>query len=531
MPAKRTVILTSGHSGSTWLAMICHHPESGSAAFHEPLRNMLGHEPKGVLRALSSRPSPSRARAELYLAPYERWVGERTKQYAALVEIHAGAWEHWKGMRELLPQRLFLHVRNGIQVVHSHYYGIRNDPMSRARFRDSFEPLPESEYGLDDLDESESDFAKVCFSWKEQERIPVELGRARLIRLEDLTTSATQLREFVEETTGLTLANDKCVELQAVVVNRKVEGDRSPENLFWNVWNEPQRSLFTRICSQTMADFGYELPIIEAAPKSFDSTPTSPRARPFSSLGPLAPTWIFTSNPVHFPVIVYGRDKWALLAAEILGRDRTYLLNEDEQSVAFCPAGFERVSLSEARALEPRGVFLASAQPPEEILTRLAGLFPTAELVWMLPGEMTPALEHRMASIEQEAAAPEDVMGMNHGMAAMKSSDIEAVGPLRVGEQLDSRWAIVGLTAQRKGLFVKIRSHEGQEVVLLVSPVVGEYTPLFRVGDGGIYYRDSDVEVGAFAGACERLSDRIVSAAAGENVSEAMSSWTEVRAS
>jgi hypothetical protein len=44
-----------------------------------------------------------------------------------------------------------------------------------------------------------------------------------------------------------------------VDINRKIDGDRRPERL-WSTWTDNQRETFTRICGDTMAQFGYEIP-------------------------------------------------------------------------------------------------------------------------------------------------------------------------------------------------------------------------------------------------------------------------------
>ena len=52
---------------------------------------------------------------------------------------------------------------------------------------------------------------------------------------------------------------DKLILAQKTDINRKIEGDRAPEQL-WAKWSHEQRTIFEQICGNAMSYYRYQVP-------------------------------------------------------------------------------------------------------------------------------------------------------------------------------------------------------------------------------------------------------------------------------
>ena len=81
-----------------------------------------------------------------------------------------------------------------------------------------------------------------------------------ILKLEDLTSGTETLSSLMESL--VPGSSKKIRNVQGIVnkdVNRKMPGDRSPENI-WSQWTDEKREDFLRICGDTMRDYDYPLP-------------------------------------------------------------------------------------------------------------------------------------------------------------------------------------------------------------------------------------------------------------------------------
>jgi hypothetical protein len=88
------------------------------------------------------------------------------------------------------------------------------------------------------------------------------LGSQRVLvrKLEDLTTKEDSLRDLIYRINpNVEFSGDSLKSMQLRDVNRKVQGDRSAENL-WSKWTPEQRQAFVRICGNAMDFYGYRIP-------------------------------------------------------------------------------------------------------------------------------------------------------------------------------------------------------------------------------------------------------------------------------
>jgi len=510
---RRYAIITSGHSGSTWLANALHRPEQGFAAFHEPLVHIVGPLLYSI-RDVDKQPPPFSQQWLLEaLAPYVDWARHREQQFNVAGEIHTGLGAWAPHVCQFLPTKRSLVVRNGIQVVHSISYSLlTTDP---AEWNPGNRPYDEMVFppGLESAPPKHRVFGYICVRWSEQVQLLEQLAPIKVYRLEDLTTADRVLAELFQESTGTTLTSRECAEIQSSVVNRKVFGDRSPENLFWNVWDDTQREIFQQVCASTLQRFGYSIPPKGSAPPTADLRPAQPRHEPETRLGPFAPLWVFSSNPLDFPILVYGADHRALLAAELLvklGKRRVYLVHDLTRTWQSRPTGFEAMSMDQASSACPGGVFIADDAPTREQVEKLRRLFPEAEIVKMLSIELTAEQrQRRWDSGRSESAAP------------------SAFGPFRVGEAITPDWRVEALQANQEGLHLALRSVKGEPLLLDLQPdLQGRRSP-FPVAEGGLCYRSTDLEFPRIEPVCKLVARRVRDALAGHSLAGAIERWRD----
>ncbi len=530
----RYAIITSGHSGSTWLRTALHRPAEGIAVFHEPIVHILGPLLYAIQAAGARPPMFPRRQTQKALGPYVEWARHRELQFEAVGEIHTELGEWWPQVRGFLPEKRTMTVRHGIQVVHSWFQLRERLP---EEWNPSTRPMDEvvAPPGLENAPPGVRLFAYLCVRWSQQVELLELLGPMKVYRLEELTTDSAALRQLCRESTGKDLTPEECVAIQGVVINRKVMGDRSPENLFWNVWDDMKRELFSRYCGSALEHFGYSIPAKNRAPRNVDVGRAPARHNPEDPLGPFAPLWVFASNPSDFPVLVYGADHRTPLAAELLmqmGRPAVYLFHDREQTWRACPQGFQAVTIDQASQLCPGGIFIADDSPPRSEVDKLRALFPGAEIVNMLSLPLTAEQRQRRWDSERpgggECVAPAAEQPQNlQDIERSGSSEFLAFGPFQVGEHLTPDWRVVSLRAGEAGLQLCLCSDQEEPLYLDLKPdLQGQHSP-FPVAEGGLHYRSTEIEFSRIAPVCEIVARCASDALAGDSLARVLQRWRD----
>jgi hypothetical protein len=495
-----SAILTTGHSGSSWVCMVLNHPEGAGRAYHEPLTRILG--PR--LPALLHVPAEIPADFVQSLRPYLDWVERRRGATDVLCEVHTGYRRMWERLDPVLPETRVVLVRNPVQVVHSLAYSfVGRDPSEAERWQSAIESqsVASALEGLPDASDLERAFGALCQIWADQAEVANGRSPVAVYRLEDLVAQTSVLGEFVVRLTGRGISELEARQLQGQVLNRKARGDRSPATLYWNVWNERQRALFRRICGPALSVLGYELPAREQALPAAQADATEPRQRATRTMGAHSPIWVFQNPPDAAPVLVHGQGDVALSAAEFLGRERAVLLRSDDAPPNPSPPGYRVVTLAVARNLPLRGVYVADPDPPRTLLDRLRRDFPEAELAWMLP-----------------VGSP--TLGPVEGRESL-----DAFGPVGLGRTLPGDWTVRWIAIDGDGVRIDLVGADHTCVQLDLEAPGSGTVPLVPIGGGGLSYRKTPVPLSRFTAALEQLAGVIRGALAGRSLQEGMRAW------
>ena len=79
-------------------------------------------------------------------------------------------------------------------------------------------------------------------------------------RFEDLLEDCGLLQQLLTKLNpSSNIEVDKLMLAQKTDVNRKIEGDRTPEKL-WAKWSYEQREIFEQICGRAMSHYRYQIP-------------------------------------------------------------------------------------------------------------------------------------------------------------------------------------------------------------------------------------------------------------------------------
>jgi hypothetical protein len=492
----RFAVFSTGHAGSTWLLHLFR-DAAGIVTFHEPLRHTVSS------RALQAEMADLESR-EKWIQPYRDWLRHRGEEHDVFGEVHTGHWEVWSTMKELAPANRCLVTRHPVQVVHSISRSIRasgeRGPLPRYRER-----IPE-DVRLCSTDEEI--FADACLYCSAEAELLDALAPMPKYRLEDLTTRPALLQSFIRDRTGAETSLDACAAFARDVKNRKVQGDRSPENLFWNAWSDSERELFQRLGSVALSAFGYSLPPAASAPAAHE-----PPARAVDGLrkelGSLRSAWVFYSNPRPRVVLVYGAGARALVAAKLVGHHTPVLVRSRSVELATEPTGFDVVSVEESPLVKAGGIFVVHPEADRSDVRRLQELNPNAEVVIAEP-----------PSASEHYANPEP---SRHDRG---TTIVRRYGPLRIGASVNDSWRIARLQAAHDLLLVQIADERGRTIGIQLKPgPLGQFRPPARVGDGYVEYRTTETPYEQFGTALDRLASELARSLGGHSVAEAMERW------
>ena len=369
------------------------------------------------------------------LRPYLEWVRQRERRLEVFGEVHNRPLFFWQQVPELIPERRCMLVRNGIQTVHSMAMSL-SGPATDSERAWAHRELPPQYAGLPPEDRL---FAAVCSAWGEMPELAVQLAGSEVVRLEDLTSGAEALAGLYQRLTGRQIEALWSEEIRRTVLNRKVPGDNSPANLYWNVWSERWRALFLELCARAQGSFGYRIPDREEAPAEPDLSPRTTGQRPPPPLGPLSNGWIFWGQAQVPAVLVCGEPRYAALVASLIGESACVLDAGGWQERTRAHGRFVRPE--ELPKCKPEGIYVAHPSPPMAEVEQLRQTFPEAELVTMLPWDLPDEALEKL-----QAAGSLRRRGRMGGEPGGTVRNVTEFGPLRVGD-VAAEWRITQLTA------------------------------------------------------------------------------------
>jgi hypothetical protein len=257
------LIVGTGHCGTKWLARALNHPRMGIECFHEEKLNWVTLDYQGCLNYEATH-----GVGDLY-CNYFAFIRQELRGYFAVGDSHSWEIRSVPEVHARQPvDRLILLVRNGIQTVNSLYTwaaGIsEDDPLNTDWLRWYWEIMgqPGGDWS------SYSAWARWCLRWRANQATAHWLEERlrgqtllRVIRLEDMVGDVEALIDLIQWLhPGAAPARSDLQSLQSVDINRKMQGDRSPQAI-WATWTAEQREVFAEICGPAMEAYGYEWPL------------------------------------------------------------------------------------------------------------------------------------------------------------------------------------------------------------------------------------------------------------------------------
>jgi len=255
------VVTGIGHAATKWLAELLHRPRRNVVAYHEPLMDLV---PKEKNRWANARRLEMDEGAECP-PKYRKFVEREIDQHRIAIDVIS-----WLPLATITvlnkwfdANRTIFIVRHGVPQLHSistkSLWGQYNagDFLYAEYLRCYWELIgaPGKDWG------KWTRWEMLCLWWSTNVFVPdmaTRYGQVEVCRMEDLTQDTACLKSLCH-TFELNVSIDELVELQGKDINRKVDGDRTPETL-WDTWTQEQRSAFRRICGPGMEELGYDVP-------------------------------------------------------------------------------------------------------------------------------------------------------------------------------------------------------------------------------------------------------------------------------
>lgn len=244
------LVVCAGHCGSKWLATVLG-AQPDVTAYHE-LRQRMG--PGPWHEALQYEPEDSAN------AAYFTRVGRELEQGDVW---DSGGWglHEVLSVNDLLPiHRIVYLIRHPILQLHSMWWGSgvwREFPLEHYVFEEWLWALWEICPRLPDYADR-TRWGKTCTAVAANAYGPDHLRRfgfdVEMITLESLVTDTAVVHALAPR-----LAPDAIRFFQQCDINRKIDGDRSPDTL-WASWTAAMRAEFTDICDDVMDRYGYAWP-------------------------------------------------------------------------------------------------------------------------------------------------------------------------------------------------------------------------------------------------------------------------------
>lgn len=355
---------------------------TGTPTYHEPLVKLIDWRHRVPL--IEGATGEAR---DAMLAGYRRWRDARLREGGRLAEVHTTFLTLWpEVLDELAPVRVLL-VRHPIQVVNAMAEVIS---LETREAEAGVGPIGLPNF-IDELRPHEKLFCHACRVCAVQIEMLSQLAPITLYRLEDVTRQPDLLAEFLHVMTGIEPDRALCEELGARVVNRKVAGDRSPANVYWNRWDETRRALFGELCGDALDPLGYGLPERGAREAGREPDPPPKPRRHERPPRCLRSLWAFHSNPGDDPVLVVGNGRRAAAAADRLKSRPVFLLHSEETPWPSVPDGLTAVAEPDVRLVGARAAFAVADDDEqtalvERVLARIAG--DDWEIAWAFPPEV-----------------------------------------------------------------------------------------------------------------------------------------------
>lgn len=257
---KFVLVVGIGHCGTKWISQALDHPDEGIKFYHE---NKLAVTGLGWKETLSHELDELDERFDSYWD----WINTERVQYEVVGD--SNSWHPFvvpKVASKTKIDHVIYLVRNGIQNVHSAFYhniDIPGDDWLYTRFFKFYREFrPRVNLNVNTY----TPFIQWCFVWRANQFMPQwlaeRIGKEKVMvcRFEDLLEDCGLLQRLLTKLNpSSNIEVDKLMLAQKTDVNRKIEGDRAPENL-WAKWSYEQREIFEKICGHAMSHYRYQIP-------------------------------------------------------------------------------------------------------------------------------------------------------------------------------------------------------------------------------------------------------------------------------
>ncbi len=165
-------------------------------------------------------------------------------------------------------------------------------------------------------------------------------------------------------------------------------------------------------------------------------------------------------------------------------------------------------------------------KPPPERIERLQTLLPGVEVVRMYPSwipqpELDALLHAEPLGVQRCVIKPQD----QRSPSAAPSAPALVFGPLRRGTTC-AGWLLRGLRPERDGLHMSLTGASETTLELVLQADQGGHHRPFPVAEGGIYYRQTPFEFGAFEPLCRMLADLVRRALGRHTLQQALDAWS-----
>lgn len=479
----RFAVLSTGHAGSTWACEALN--ALGYRTVHEPLTYLI---PPGERARLSQSPdAPDRADA---FARWNEWARRSLAEVPVLGEVHTATPWLWIAAASTLPERRVLLMRHPVQVVHS---------VSRAD-RTTVLPVLRST-GLVGPDHEPTDaevFECACRIWAAQTEVVDVLPNLSVFRLRDITSDPSQFADFIEALVGERPSLERSAPLARRVVNRKSEGRRPPEQIYWSWWSDRERARFGTLCGDGMQRFGYVVP---PRPTAIAEEPSAANERGCIADW-LLPCWEIHTLRQTGPVVVIGEGRRAVEAACEFGGRGAWLLRSDARPWAGAPSNV-RVAAFASLPNDVAAIFSIDASEDDPDLAACRARYPSA--LWV------PAFPHDGPDAPLDAsefAPPTPETVLTH-----PDAETEALG-ISLGADLGG-WQVAAVTLRSGACVFRLRRgpHECDAVVSATPGPVS-------VGDRSVTYERSNVAFDDLRAGLQALASAVEAWAAGRSVGE-----------
>lgn len=266
---KFVLIFGTGHCGTKWLANALNFPDQKMVFFHEKKFELIQQlmQPANVFQYCFDRDTTQGIGA--FYDPYWDFMKKLLQDHVLVGDSNSWMVGQLEEIQQHIHVDYAVHlIRNGILTVNSIFLKSHTVAIPQQRKQDILDRYP----GIcqsNPRTEAVQFLVKwihTCECWKNNDYISGALGkilpqdRILPVKLEEITSDPenyqTLCRTFHP---GFSMDPDSITQIQNTDLNRKITQSRNPRHIFRG-WNQIQRKLFTMICGEEMALWGYGIP-------------------------------------------------------------------------------------------------------------------------------------------------------------------------------------------------------------------------------------------------------------------------------